>query len=355
MIHSVIMAGGIGSRFWPMSRRAKPKHLLPLINSTPLIEATINRIKPLTPDGWISIVTNEYQKRRIQEILPDLQDHNFITEPFGRNTAPCIGLSAVNIRHQDPKAVMIVLPADHIIDDDESFRTCLTKAVGVASEGKSLVTIGIPPTRIETGYGYIQRNAVIDAQDKVYQVKTFAEKPNYETAQRFIESGDFYWNSGIFIWRVDLILDYYRKFLPDLYVQLCDVEKHLGKESYRKNLRRVYKSTKNISIDYGIMERAPSVNVIEGHFGWGDIGSWEEAFRRSKKDPDNNAAVGEHIFYKSSECYVNSPKKFVAVVGMKDVIIVESGNALLVCDRSRAQDVKEVVEKLERDNAKRLL
>ena len=349
------MAGGIGSRFWPMSRRAKPKHLLPLVNGKSLIEATIERVLPLTPKENISIVTNSIQKRRIQGIIPWLTDQNFTTEPFGRNTAPCIGLAAVNIRPLDPKAVMIVLPADHIIDDDESFRRCLNKAAEVASEGKSLVTIGIPPTRIETGYGYIQRNAEVNGAEKIYQVKTFAEKPNYETAQRFIESGDFYWNSGIFIWRVDLILEHYRKYLPELYIQLSEVENQIGKSTYYRNLRRIYKSTRNISIDYGIMEHAPSVNVIEGHFGWGDIGSWEEAYRRTRKDRDNNAGIGEHIFHNSKDCYVNSPKKFVAVVGMKDVIIVESGNALLVCNRSHAQDVKAIVEKLERNNAKRLL
>lgn len=349
------MAGGIGSRFWPMSRRRRPKHLLPLMDGKPLIEATIERVLPITPKENVAIVTNGFQKRRILEILPWLNNDNFVVEPFGRNTAPCIGLSAVTISQRDPKGVMIVLPADHIIENDDEFRACLNKAVKIAQEGDSLVTIGIPPTRVETGYGYIQRAEEVNGDLPTYRVKTFAEKPNLETARRFIESGDFYWNSGIFIWRVDIILEHFKNFLPDLYRQLLNVQAHLGRSDFHRCLNRIYRSIRGISIDYGIMERAPSVKMIEGRFGWGDIGSWEEAYRRTNKDSAGNASVGEHLFHLTQGCYVNSPKKFVAVVGLKDVIIVESGNALLVCNRCYAQDVKTVVEKLERAKAKKLL
>ena len=355
MVYSVIMAGGVGSRFWPMSRRSRPKHLLPLINGTPLIEATIRRVMPITPEENLLIVTNEYQHRRIHKALPWLKDHSFVLEPFGRNTAPCIGLAAVKIKADDPEGIMIVLPADHIIDDVHEFQKCLKQGVDIAQKGDSLVTIGIPPTRVETGYGYIQRNHKLNGDPHIYQVKTFAEKPNQATAERFIKSGDFYWNSGIFIWRVDVILKHFEEFLPELYQRMIEIEKLGQGANAKKELRRIYRRIRNISIDFGIMERAPSVKVIEGKFGWGDVGSWEEAYRRTKKDDYGNATAGEHLFLKSNNCYVNSTKKFVAVLGMDDVIIVESGNALLVCHRNQAQNVKEVVEKLERMKAKRLL
>ena len=355
MTYSVIMAGGVGSRFWPMSRRARPKHLLPLVNGTPLIEATIRRILPITPQENILIVTNEYQHRRIFEILPWLNEDSFLIEPFGRNTAPCIGLAAVRIKAEDPTAVMAVLPTDHIIDDVEEFQKCLRQAVEIAREGDCLVTIGIPPTRVETGYGYIQRNHKLNGDPTIYQVKTFAEKPNLATAERFIKSGDFYWNSGIFIWRVDVILKHFEEFLPELYQRLCEIEKFSSSPDAKKQLRQIYRRIRNISIDYGLMERAPSVKVVEGKFGWGDIGSWEEAYRRAAKDKDGNASVGDHLFLNSRNCYVNSAKRLVAVVGLEDVIVVDSGNAILVCNRNKAQDVKEVVEKLERNKAKRFL
>ncbi len=355
MLYSIIMAGGIGSRFWPMSRREKPKHILPLVQGTPLIEATIRRVLPLTPLAKMSIVTNDYQKRRITKILPWLENSNFIIEPVGRNTAPCIGLSAINIYHQDPQAVMIVLPADHIIDNDDEFRQCLKKAVEVAKAGDCLVTLGIPPTRVETGYGYIQRNANVEGFTGVFKVKTFAEKPNYETAERFIKSGDFYWNSGIFIWRADVILDHYRRFLPELYDQLIEIGDRIGKSDYPRVVKKVYRSTRGISIDYGIMERAPTVKVVEGRFGWGDIGSWEEAYLRAAKDEQGNSIEGEHILLDAKNCYINSPDKLVAVVGLDDIIVVQSGNAILVCHRKKAQKVKEVVEKLERMNNRKFL
>ena len=355
MVYSVIMAGGVGSRFWPMSRQARPKHLLPLLNGTPLIEATIERVLPITPQDKICIVTNEFQHRRILDSMPWLKENNFLIEPFGRNTAPCIGLAAVHITRTDPTAVMIVLPADHIIENVDEFQKCIQQAVDIASNEESLMSIGIPPTRVETGYGYIQRDRQCNGDPPIFHVKTFAEKPNLATAERFIKSGDFYWNSGIFIWRTDVILKCIEEFLPELYHQLLKIQERMIEPDARKHLRRIYRQMQNISIDYGIMENARSVKVIEGRFDWGDIGSWEEAYRRTEKDKFGNAAVGDHLFQLSKNCYVNSPKKFVAMVGVKDLIVVESGNALLVCHRSQAQEVKQVVERLERMKAKRLL
>jgi len=355
MIYTVIMAGGVGTRFWPMSRRARPKHLLPLVDGTTLIEATINRVLPIVSKENIRIVTNKFQRDRIIDLLPWLNEDFFIIEPFGRNTAACIGLAAINLRRIDPEAIMVVLPADHIIDDVKGFQFCLKQAIETANQSKSLITIGITPTRVETGYGYIQRAGRCEGNPIVCDVKTFAEKPNLATAKRFIDSGDFYWNSGMFIWRVDVILEQFRELMPDHYFQLTKIEKFIDKPSSGRAISKAYRSLRNISIDYGIMERAGSVKMIEGSFDWGDIGSWEEAYRRTVKDSHGNAGVGEQIFHNSENCYVNAPKKFVAVVGMHDVIVVESKNALLVCNRAFAQDVKAVVEKLERQNLKKLL
>jgi mannose-1-phosphate guanylyltransferase len=350
------MAGGVGSRFWPMSRRARPKHLLPLGNGIPLLDATIQRILPITPIKNLNIVTNDYQYRRIKEIMPYLERESFVLEPFGRNTAPCIGLAAMKIKALNPQAVMIVLPADHIIENVSEFQRCLKLAVDLAEAGDSLITLGIKPTRAETGYGYIQRNhQVSEGEPSVYQVKTFAEKPNLALAEKFLQSGDFYWNSGIFIWRVDTILKLLETLLPDLYQQLNRIEKYSDQVDADKKIRKVYRSIRPISIDYGIMEKAPSVKVIEGTFGWCDIGSWEEAYRRATKDDQGNALVGEHLMHNSFNCYINSPRKFVAVVGLQDIIVVDSKNALLVCHRCVAQEVKEVVEKLERMKAKKYL
>ena len=338
-----------------MSRREKPKHLLPLVDGVPLIEATIKRVLPITPQENVIIVTNGFQRRRILQTLSWLKEDNFLVEPFGRNTAPCIGLAAVKIKQLDPQAVMIVLPADHVIDNVEEFHRCLRRAVEISLKGDSLLTIGIPPTRPETGYGYIQRHKALGGDPPVYEVKTFAEKPNLETANRFLECGDFYWNSGIFIWRTDLILKQFEEYLPELYHQFMKIERHLDSPNYGKYLHNSYRRLPNISIDYGIMEHARSVKVVEGRFEWGDIGSWEEAYRRASKDRNKNAAVSENLMLDAKNCYVNAPKRFVALVGVENLIVVESGNALLVCDRKRAQDVKMVVDKLERMNAKRLL
>jgi mannose-1-phosphate guanylyltransferase len=301
------------------------------------------------------VVTNAKQEKRIREALPWMKPESFLVEPFGRNTAACISLAAIYIKQKDPKAVMVVLPADHIIDDLPEFQKCIRQAVEIARQEGCLMTFGIPPDRVETGYGYIQRSHRLDGDPPVYNIKTFAEKPNPPTAKRFIESGDFYWNSGIFVWRVDVILELLEKFLPDHYFQFTELEKYLDRPDVNKYIRKAYRSIRSISIDYGIMERAESVQVMEGRFGWGDIGSWEEAYRRADKDKNGNAAVGEHLFLLSETCYVNSPRKFVAVVGLKDIIIVESDNALLVCNRSYAQEVKQVVERLERQNLRKLL
>lgn len=344
-IYAVIMAGGVGSRFWPRSKKALPKQLLKIFGDTTMIQATVERIDDLIDRNRIFVITNEIQADEVKKQLHDIPEENIIIEPFGRNTAAAIGLASIIIKAKDPEAVTIVLPADHIIKEEEIFRNTLHNAARFAFEKKSLVTIGIHPTRPETGYGYIQ----IDdkkVQDNIYKVLTFAEKPNYATAVRFLESGDFLWNSGMFIWRVDTILDEIRTYMPDLFEGLTEIEKHLNQNNYHDVLVKTYGQMKKISIDYGIMEKSTKVYLTKGFFTWSDVGSWEEVYQLSEKDSSGNALVGKVYTDKVIDSYIYSPDKFTAVIGVDNLIIINYDDTLLVCRRDRAQDVKNVVEYL---------
>ena len=344
-IYAVIMAGGVGSRFWPRSKKALPKQLLKIFGNHTMIQATVNRIDDLIDRKRIFIITNEIQAPEVKNQLKDIPEENIIVEPFGRNTAAAIGLASVIIKAKDPEAVTIVLPADHIIKEEEIFRNTLHNAAKFAYEKKALVTIGIHPTRPETGYGYIQ----IDdkkIQDNIYKVLTFAEKPNYATAVRFLESGDFLWNSGMFIWRVDTILEEIRTYMPDLYEGLLEIEKHLDKKDFHDVLVKTYGQMKKISIDYGIMEKSTKVYLTKGFFSWSDVGSWEEVYQLSEKDSNGNAVTGKVYTDAVIDSYIYSPDKFTAVIGVDNLIIINHDDTLLVCRRDKAQDVKNIVEYL---------
>ncbi|MEP0861560.1 MAG: NTP transferase domain-containing protein [Ignavibacterium sp.] len=344
-IYAVIMAGGVGSRFWPRSKKALPKQLLKIFGDSTMIQATVERIDDLIDRKKIFIITNEIQAPEVKNQLKDIPEENIIVEPFGRNTAAAIGLASIIIKAKDPEAVTIVLPADHIIKEEEIFRNTLHNAAKFAFEKRALVTIGIHPTRPETGYGYIQ----IDdkkIQDNIYKVLTFAEKPNYATAVRFLESGDFLWNSGMFIWRVDTVLEEIRTYMPDLFEGLVEIENHLNKKDFHDVLVKTYGQMKKISIDYGIMEKSTKVYLTKGFFTWSDVGSWEEVYQLSEKDSNGNALVGKVYTDKVIDSYIYSPDKFTAVIGVDNLIIINYDDTLLVCRRDRAQDVKNIVEYL---------
>ena len=356
MIHSVIMAGGIGTRFWPRSRKNAPKQVLSIGDNVPLISATISRIQPMVPLENIWIVTNANQKPIIQANLPEVNDAHFIIEPMGKNTAPCIGLAAVHLRHVDPDATMIVLPADHRITEADRFRECLQFAVEQAEKTRCLVTIGIRPTRPETGYGYIQTEIPYDSKEhQVFRVKTFAEKPNLNIAQLFLKSGDFLWNSGIFVWTVDSIMAEIEEHLPELYAGLMEINLQWGTPKYESTLNQLYRSTKSISIDYGVMEHARCVFVVRGDFSWSDVGSWEEVYRISQKDDFGNAVVGETLLIDSEGCLVDSPDHLIATLGVKNLVVISTKDATLICHRDAAQDVKKIVEMLLRKKADKYL
>jgi mannose-1-phosphate guanylyltransferase len=350
---AVIMAGGVGTRFWPRSREKSPKQLLEILGKGTLIQNTVHRLEGFIAPENVLVVTNKIQKAMVLKQLEDVPEENIIIEPVGRNTAPCIGLAAMHARRIDPQAVMVVLPADHVIQDPVEFRRVLQLAADTAYESGSLLTIGIKPTHPETGYGYIQMFTEIGAHNPyaergVFKVKTFAEKPNVQTAERFIASGDFLWNSGMFIWRVDAILDEIKRCLPDLHNELLNIEPTLGGANYYATLEKAYGIIRGISIDYGVMEKAEKVYVIPGDFGWSDIGSWDEVYRLSGKDEHGNSITGKVIQKDTSNSYIFSPDKVVATIGVSDLIIVNTGDALLICKRGRSQDVKEIADYLKR-------
>ena len=358
-LFAVIMAGGVGSRFWPQSRERSPKQVLEIVGSGSMISNTITRILPLVQWDNILVVTNKLQKDIIQKQVPSLPPQNILTEPLGRNTAPCIGLAAKWISHYDPNAVMVILPADHIIRDTEEFLLVLKHSVQVAQESGALVTIGIKPTHPETGYGYIQFEDSLEnnkyAAESIYRVKTFAEKPNLETAEKFIKSGDFLWNSGMFIWKASVILQEIEKNIPELGEQLKKLEHVIGTESYQTVLERVYGVIRSISIDYGVMEKASKVFVSKGDFGWSDVGSWDEVVRLTPVDADGNALRGTVIVKDSHHNYIDAGNKVVATIGIDDVIVITTDDAVLICKKGRSQDVKEVVDYLRRKQINGLL
>jgi len=344
-LYAVIMAGGVGSRFWPRSKKKMPKQLLKIIGEHTMIQATVNRLSGLIEKENIYIITNQVQRQEVINQLSEIPEENIIEEPFGRNTAACIGLASVIIKAKDPEAITIVLPADHIIKDEEKFKQVLLNAAKYANESKGLVTIGITPTRPETGYGYIQINDTQVAEN-IFPVYTFAEKPNYATALRFVESGDFLWNSGMFIWRADVILDEIKNLMPDLYEGLEAIEKSLTSPNFKEELKTVYAQLKKISIDYGIMEKSSKVFLTKGSFIWSDVGSWEEVYQLSEKNDDGNASVGKVYTNMVSDSYIYSPDKITAVIGLDNVIVINHHDTLLICRRDKAQDVKEIVEYL---------
>lgn len=353
-LYAVIMAGGVGSRFWPRSKECKPKQLIRIFGDNTMIQDTVKRMEGLVEPKNIFVITNKVQKPRVIEQLPQLPQENIVDEPFGKNTAACIGLASVLIKAKNNEAVVLTLPSDHLIKDEDEFRKCLKNAAEFAYESKGLVTIGITPNRPETGYGYIQFDEK-EISGNIYKVLTFAEKPNLATARRFIESGDFLWNAGIFIWRVDTILEEIKNFLPDLHEGLLEIESAIGTTDFEKQLVNVYGQLKSISIDYGVMEKAHNVYLTKADFYWNDVGSWEAVYEVAEKDEEGNALVGDVYTEKTFGSYVFSPKKFVATIGVENLIIIDTHEALLVCNRDNAQEVRQIVEYLKMNKRSELI
>ena len=349
-MYCVIMAGGSGTRFWPLSREKKPKQFLTIFGKRSLIQSTLLRFKPMVNWEDIYVVAKKTQEEEIKKHILEVPQENLLFEPFGKNTAPCIGLAAAVIQKRDPDGIMIVSPADHLVKKEAVFRKTIDAAVKLASEKDGLVTIGIFPDRPATGYGYIQVDEKIDSINKTeaFTVKTFAEKPDLATAQRFLESGDFFWNSGIFIFRISVFLKALEKFLPDLYESLLEIQAHLGKPDYEEVLQKAYKQIRGISIDYGVMEKAKNVYLVKGDFLWNDLGGWEQMYKLSHRDKNGNFTSGNVVLLDTKNSYVHTTEGVVAVLGLEDIVVIHEKGAILVCKRDEGEKVKQIVELLKR-------
>ncbi|NWG29610.1 MAG: NTP transferase domain-containing protein [Ignavibacteriaceae bacterium] len=344
-IFAVIMAGGVGSRFWPRSTKQTPKQLLKIFGNATLIQNTVSRLEGLVETENIYVITNKLQRPEIIRQLSQLKEENVIEEPFGRNTAACIGFASLIIQQKNHDAVTLVLPADHIIENIENFQKVLKSAAEFAFKSNGLVTIGIQPTKPETGYGYIQIDES-STTDEVAKVYSFAEKPNYATAVRFLESGDFFWNSGMFIWKASTILEEIRNFMPELYAGLMRIKQAMNTPEYQSVLLKEYGQFKKISIDYGVMEKSNKVYLIKGSFKWSDVGSWDAVYQLSEKDSNGNAISGKVYTDMVVDSYIYSPDKLVAAIGVDNLIIINTEKSILICRRDQGQEVKKVVDYL---------
>jgi len=356
-MYCVIMAGGKGTRFWPRSRAATPKQLLDVWGSRTMLQESVERISHLVPAEQVIVVTGKKHADAVHRQLPGIPSENILVEPIGRNTAPCICLAALWIQKKDPDAVLAVLAADHYIGDTEEFCRCLEAAAEAALQQGCLVTIGINPAHAETGYGYIQYGEEIGPYKGMpaFRVQKFHEKPNSEKAQEFLQQGNFLWNSGMFVWKASTILAEIKTFLPDVYNKLLPVQPLLGTPEAQKAIDAAYAAIEGISIDYGVMEKSARVVTLKGDFGWSDVGSWSAVYDISDKDAQGNVIHGNVISIDADRNLIYASEKLTAVVGLKDIVVVETADALLVCSRDQAQDVKKVVDLLEQKGMKKLL
>ena len=351
-LFALIMAGGGGTRLWPESRSALPKQFISLFGEKSLIQITFDRIIPLIPPERVLVVTGRRYVDDIQRQLPQLPHENIIAEPDGKNTAPAIGLGAVHLRRRDPDAVMAVLTADHIMRKEQAFRAALEAAARAAASGR-LLTLGITPGGPEIGYGYIERGAALqaggDERYAIYHVSSFREKPDRATADQFVSSGRFFWNSGMFIWRVRDILSEMERQLPDLYAALTKIEAGLGTTDEAATTSRAWSTITPISIDYGVMEGAEKVAVLPVDPGWNDVGSWSAVYEESLTHGtlDNVVQGGEHLALDTSGCLIRA-KKLVATINLHDLVIIDTEDALYISPRSEAQQVKALVALLKK-------
>jgi mannose-1-phosphate guanylyltransferase len=357
--YAVIMAGGGGTRLWPRSRQATPKQFLDLLSDRTLLQETVSRLAPRIPLARVLVVTGAEYVDDVMAQLPGLPPENVIREPEGRGTAPCIGLAALALHHRDPEAIMAVFPADHQVARAAEFRQAIDAAVEVARQGY-LVTLGVTPSHPHTGYGYIQRGEALFTVDQlpIYTVRQFTEKPDLATAQEFVASGEYAWNAGIFVWRTRVILDEIARLLPSLDAVLTAAGEAWDRPDRQQALADVWPGAPRTTIDYGVMEKARRVAVIPIQVGWDDVGNWSTLSRLLEADEQGNveAGAGEHVLLDTRDTYVfAAPERLVATIGLDDLVVVVTPDAVLVCPKDRAQDVRQVVEHLKSGGLERYL
>ncbi len=352
-----IMAGGIGSRFWPVSRLDYPKQFLDLLNiGKTLIQSTYERFTQYIPIENIYVVTSSLYKEIVKNQLPELRPENILCEPSRKNTAPCVAYISYKLHALNPKSNLICAPADHLIADDISFIKVSLEALGFTEKNNALITLGIKPFQPNTGYGYIQHEEHT-VQDNIYKVKTFTEKPDIELAKKFLISGDFLWNAGIFVWRTENIIKAFEKYLPEIHEVFDGAKKALITSAEKSAIELIYPLCVNISIDYGILEKADNVYVIPSGFGWSDLGTWGSAYENLEKDENQNAVIGDNvILFDSTKNVVHSPnKKLLLLQGLDDFIVVDTEDVLLVCKKEKEQHIKEYLSEIKKHKGDKYL
>ncbi len=369
-VHAVILAGGRGTRFWPRSRTRTPKQLLNIVGKTTMLQQTFERLRPLLPPDRIWTVTNAEQAPSLQKLLNSAARKRVLIEPMGRNTTAAIALGAIHVRHSARgDALMAVLPADHYIAQPERYRKIVKSALEAACEPGRMIVLGIPPTKPETGYGYVERvkEPCSVGTFQIFPVRRFTEKPELEVATEYVASGNYLWNAGMFFWRVSTFLQALKEFLPGTYKAIEELALHIGKRTYGAELKKIYPKLQNISVDYAILENAAKgdpqsagdavakVSVIPAEIGWSDIGSWAAVYDLMAKHSAENVLSGPGETLDAEGNFLWSPGKFIAAVGIRDLLVVETPDALLVCPRDRAQDVSKLVKSLEQRKLKHLL
>ena len=343
-ITAVIMAGGRGERFWPKSRNNCPKQFLSLTaDKETMIKKTVKRLGKIVEPEDVFVVTNAAYREIVETQLPQIPKENILSEPCARNTAPCIAYAAAVIKKKYDDAVMLVLPSDHLIGYVNIYHRALRKAIAAAEEGQNLVTIGITPTYPETGYGYINFG---DEKGDAFEVERFVEKPDLATAKKYLASGDYLWNSGMFVWKVSSIMANIQKFMPEVYDGASRIGESFGTDDFEEVLIREFEAFPSESIDFGIMEKAENIYTIPGSFGWDDVGSWLAMERINETDDDKNYIEGDVIAVDSKRTTICGGKRLIAAVGTRDLIIVDTDDVLLVCSKNSTQDVKKVISKL---------
>ncbi len=353
------MAGGVGSRFWPLSRRERPKQFLDILGTgETLIQQTYRRFKSTCPEKNIYVVTSAEHKNLVVEQL-GIDPDNVLAEPFRRNTAPCLAYGTFRIFKENPDAVITVTPADHLIIKEEKFIKVIQESMDFVKDNDALLTLGIKPDRPETGYGYIQadRKKAVKGYDNLLKVKTFTEKPDLDLAKVFLKSGDFYWNSGIFIWNINSILSAFRKHLPDMYAAFDEGKKLYGTRQEKSFIGRTYTECKSISIDYGIMEKADNVYVMCTDIGWSDLGTWSSLYDHSSLDKNGNSVIRGNLFSydNRSNVFSISPGKVAVIQGLKDYIVVDSDDVLLIVKKEEEQNIKNYLEDVKKETKEKYL
>jgi mannose-1-phosphate guanylyltransferase len=350
MLHAVVMAGGSGTRFWPASRQAHPKQFLSLMGDQSLIQQAVARCEPLAPSERVWIVTGAAHAVETARQLPELPSEHVLVEPCGRNTAPCVGLAAAAALSEDPDAIMLVTPADHVISPNEEFIAAVQRAIATIEKNpEQLCLFGIVPDRPATGYGYIEQgNALGDESDRVFNVERFREKPDLATAEQFLAAGNFLWNSGIFVWRADTILNNLEEFQPEMFQRLSAIREHCGRPTFGEALETEFPNMPSISIDYAVLEHSKSVCVIEAPFEWDDVGSWSALPRLHAQQESGNTVVGKFIGKNTKNCTVFSNKDhLIATIGLEDCVIVHTERATLVAKMKDDAELKDLLKQIE--------